>query len=141
MVDLQYQFQVYNIVIQYFYRLFHLKLLQNNAYIPCAIQYIFVAYLFYTQQFVSLNLIPLSYPYPFSSSHWKPVILCESAFVLLHILICFIFQILHLSDEYLIYFTQHTNLLVILTYSYTNCCKWQNFIHFSWLSNTPNNIL
>ena len=43
-----YDFQAYNIVIQSFYRLYCLKLLQNSGSIPCAVQYIFVADLFYT---------------------------------------------------------------------------------------------
>ena len=35
------------------------------AVFPCAVQYILVAYLFYTQWFVALNPIPLSCPFPF----------------------------------------------------------------------------
>ena len=51
-------------------------LLQIKSYykimviIPCAIQYMLVAYLFYTQQFVSLNPIPLTCPSPLLSPLW-----------------------------------------------------------------------
>ena len=66
-VDLQYyiQFHVYSILIQYFYRSYSIKSYYKiMAIIPCAIQYILVAYLFYTQQFVSVNPIPLICPSP-----------------------------------------------------------------------------
>lgn len=54
-------------MIQHFYRLYSIKAYYKTmALIPCAIQYILVAYLFYTQQFVSLNPISLICP-PLSS--------------------------------------------------------------------------
>ena len=44
-----YYFQVYSIVIQCFYRLYSIKSYYRIIAInPCAIQYILVAYLFYT---------------------------------------------------------------------------------------------
>ena len=47
-----YQFQVYGIVILYFCRLYPIiNYYKIMSIIPCAIQYILVAYLFYTQQF------------------------------------------------------------------------------------------
>ena len=52
----------------------HLKLLENIGYIPCAVQSILVSYLFYTQQFVPLNPLPLFCPSP----HF---VLCISEFV------------------------------------------------------------
>ena len=51
-------------MIQHFYRLYSIKAYYKTmALIPCAIQYILVAYLFYAQQFVSLNPISLICPH------------------------------------------------------------------------------
>ena len=54
---------MYSIVIQYFYRLYSIQSYYKiMAIIPCAV--FFVAYLFYTQQFVSLNPITVICPSP-----------------------------------------------------------------------------
>ena len=56
-----YQFQACNVVSQHFYRLCSIKSYYKiMAIIPCAIQNILIAYLFYTQQFVSVTLISLT---------------------------------------------------------------------------------
>ena len=39
---------MYNIVIQNLYRLYSFKVIIKISYIPCAVQYILIAYLFYT---------------------------------------------------------------------------------------------
>ena len=72
-----------------------------------AVQYIFVAYLFYKQQFVSLNPISLSWPFPYPSppgNHYFFFYICDSLSFLLYSFICFIFQILHKSDS-ILYFS------------------------------------
>ena len=59
-------------MIQHFYRLYSIKAYYKMmALIPCAIQYILVAYLFYTQQFVSLNPISLIAPTSLCSLHQR----------------------------------------------------------------------
>ena len=102
--------------------------------IPCAIQYMFAAYLFYTQQFLSLNLIllPCSFPFLLPTDNLQfGFCICESVSVLLYILICFIFQIPHISDiiQYLSISAGLVSLSIIL-YRSIHIAAEQNFIHF-----------
>ena len=98
-VELQYQSQVYNIVIQYWYRLqylkqvpLHLKLLQNIDYIPYAVQYIFISYLFSTSQLVPLSLYSCITPPPylFQLVYTFVLRICESISVLLYSFVQFL---------------------------------------------------
>ena len=77
----------------------HLKLLQNNAFISlCCTTY--PCCLFYTQQFVSLDSLPLSCPSSFifpTGNHQFVLYICESLSVLLYSFTCLIFQIPHIS--------------------------------------------
>ena len=109
--------------------------------IPCAIEYILVAYLFYTQQFIPLNTIPLiclstllfpfgnhKFPFPFFLNLW--VCFCFG-YTFLYV---FFFLVPHISDitQYLslTYFTKHN-----ILYVHPHCRKWQNFILFNgWVT-------
>ena len=62
-----YSFQVCSIVIQHFYRLYAIKSYYKIMDVfLCAVQYVLVALVFHTLQFVSLNPIPLCVPPIFS---------------------------------------------------------------------------
>ena len=59
----------------------HLQLLYDMGYIPCAVQYILVSYLFYTQQSAPLNPLPYLAPAPFPlpiRNHQFVLYICES---------------------------------------------------------------
>ena len=58
--------QAYSIVIQYFYMLYlHLKLVQNNSFIPHAVQYSLVIYFIHDSLYLLIYLSPL-FPSPFT---------------------------------------------------------------------------
>ena len=120
-VDLQYQFQQYSIMIQYICTLYSIiDYYKVMAIIPCAIQHILVAYLFYKQQFV--NPIPLictpSFPLTFG---YLKFIFCICEFACFgYTFTCIIFQILCISDKYLslTYFTKGNILQVHLSFCF-----------------------
>ena len=107
------------------------------AIFPCAGQYILVAYLFYTQQFVSLN----SYSYHVPPSAFSPLVTTSlfSISVILSLFffcICLIFQIPQISDkmEYLFFSVQHIALSIILSRSIYIVANG-GISFFLWLSN------
>ena len=68
-------FQVYSIVIQHFYRLCAIKSYYKiMAVFLCAVQYVLVAVVFHTLQFVSLNPMPLCVPPIFSLAFGNPLV-------------------------------------------------------------------
>lgn len=97
------------------------------AIFPCAVKYILVAYLFYTQQFVFLNPMLLSCPPLFclstGTASWFSVSVSVS------VLLYTFFYIPNIRDniEYLALsmFTKHNTLQF-----HPHCYRWQNCIHF-----------
>ena len=130
-------FQVYSKAIHYFLEItLHLNLLEDKAIIPCAAQYIFVVYLFYSCCFVPMNPIPLICPsLPLPSSAWSPLVcaLCPSAcfcFVSMFVYLFVFFRfpmsvVLHGHCSSLSDFTLYDHLQV-----QPCCCKWHDFILF-----------
>ena len=103
---------------------------------PSVVQYSLVAYLFYTQWFISLHPCPPRCPSLFHSPHWEPLCRLFSVsvslllFLLYSFLVCFRFlyvtsysMCLSPSDC----FTQNSTLHV-----YPCCCKWEKFTLFLW---------
>ena len=108
-VDLQNQFQVYNVVIRFFKVMHHTKLLYY-CYSPCAVCYILVTYLLYTE--ICLEFVPpdplhqfCSFPQPLlSGNYWFVLCVCESVSVLLYLfymfsLICAVMVLVKLNLE------------------------------------------
>ena len=112
------------LICQYFYT--PLTMTKCWLYSLCCIIYL-VAHLFSTQQFVPLN--PYCYLAPclfLTANHQCALCICGSVSYLLQSLVCFIFQISHISNiiQYLSlsdYFTKGNGVQV-----HPYCCKWQN---------------
>ena len=101
LVSVQYSDSIYLKII------LHLKLLQNNGYIPCAVHYILVAYLFYIQQFVSLNL----YPCLASPPSFSPLVTTSFFSVCLFLFCC--------VRLFVLFFQFHIQVIILVFFSLT----------------------
>ena len=103
---------IYNIILiagvqhndsKFLWIILHLQLLQYIGCIPCVVQCILVAYLPQAQQLLPLNPLRLSLallPFPLhTGNHSFVLCICESVSFVLYSLVCFIFQIPHISDN------------------------------------------
>ena len=140
---------IYNIILiagvqhndsKFLWIILHLQLLQYIGCIPCVVQYILVTYLFYTQQLVPLNPLPLSCPSPPSLSPLVTTSLFSTYLSLF--LFCYIdqfvsiFQIPHISDIIQCLSFSDISLSIIPSKSIHNVAG--DKIHsFLWLSSTP----
>ena len=106
------------------------------AIIPCAVQYILVAYLFHPKQPTSLH--PLPWPSTLSSPHWLPLAflnlwVCSAIYIQLFYFLDSTYQSI-ITCLSLTYFTKHNILQV-----QSHCHKWRCFILFyGWIiKNVP----
>ena len=130
-------FQVYSRVNQlhiyiyhpysfFFQILFHIGYYRILSSVPCAIQQVFINYLFYIQQCIYVNLSLLIYPSSlFPGNHEFVFYVCDSTSVLQISSLVPFFKIFHIKtscDIHLTHFTQHDSLQ-----THSRCCRWHLF--------------